>query len=74
MGAWVEIRWLYFFTRCCTVAPCVGAWVEMAIVGAIEGQTDVAPCVGAWVEMIDRLPIVADVSSPPVWGRGLKYC
>ena len=51
----------------------MGAWVEMECRERDGKGTRVAPCVGAWVEIVSVDGKVTAITSPPVWGRGLKF-
>ncbi len=73
MGAWIEIIVPVDTALSLYVAPYMGAWIEMH--GLIQSVkvTLVAPYMGAWIEISVSSSNLITGTSPPTWGRGLKY-
>ena len=54
------------------VAPYVGAWIETTSTEPARPTSTVAPYVGAWIETGRTCSTLVDVTSHPMWVRGLK--
>ena len=57
VGAWIEIKQMYWLPEDLLVAPRVGAWIEKVILLAIGFVSCVAPRVGAWIEKYSHLTL-----------------